>query len=150
MHFVDQKTLKAIYHTIFESHLYCSSAVWAQNFNYTKRVFSYKKGLSIMSFLRREARTNPLFKDFNILKFHDKIVLENSINPLNIKFRNHLITGLDFSQIFIPTTQSSQIWAALMYLLTDLNYMEENLFVLVQFSLGIFLKIFMEIFFFIS
>ena len=27
--FVDQKTLKAIYHAIFESHLYSSSLVWA-------------------------------------------------------------------------------------------------------------------------
>ena len=35
-HFVDQKTLKAIYHVIFESHLYSSSLVWAQNFNSTK------------------------------------------------------------------------------------------------------------------
>ena len=32
-----------------------------------------------MFFLRREAHTNPLFKDFNILKFHDKIALENCI-----------------------------------------------------------------------
>ena len=32
-----------------------------------------------MFFLRGEARTNPLFIDFNILKFHDKIALENSI-----------------------------------------------------------------------
>ena len=38
-HFVDQKTLKAIYHVIFESHLYSSSLVWAQNFNSTKRLF---------------------------------------------------------------------------------------------------------------
>ena len=34
-HFVDQKTLKAIYHVILESHLY-SSLVWAQNFNSTQ------------------------------------------------------------------------------------------------------------------
>ena len=32
-----------------------------------------------MLFLRRQARTKPLFNDFNILKFHDKIALENSI-----------------------------------------------------------------------
>ena len=34
-HFADQKTLKAMYHAIFESHLYYSSLVWAQNFNST-------------------------------------------------------------------------------------------------------------------
>ena len=32
-----------------------------------------------MFVLRTEAHTNPLFKDFKILKFHDKIALENSI-----------------------------------------------------------------------
>ena len=42
-HFVDQKTLKAIYHAIFESHLYSSSLVWAQNFNSTKRLFILQK-----------------------------------------------------------------------------------------------------------
>ena len=42
-HFVDQKTLKAIYHAIFESHLYYSSLVWAQNFNSTKRLFILQK-----------------------------------------------------------------------------------------------------------
>ena len=42
-HFVDQKTLKAIYHAIFESHLHYSSLVWAQNFNSTKRPFILQK-----------------------------------------------------------------------------------------------------------
>ena len=32
-----------------------------------------------MFFLRRDGHTNPLFKDYNILKFYDKITLENSI-----------------------------------------------------------------------
>ena len=60
--------------------MYYSSLVWAQNFNFTKRLFILqKKALRLMFFLRREAHTNPLFKDFNILKFHDKIALENSI-----------------------------------------------------------------------
>ena len=79
-HFVDQKTLKAIYHAIFESHLYSSPLVWAQNFNSTKRLFIFqKKTLRLMFFLRRLAHPNPLFKDFNILKFYDKIALENFI-----------------------------------------------------------------------
>ena len=106
-----------------------------------------------MFFLRRKAHTNPLFKDFSILKFLIRLHLKTPflhINPLNINFPNHLITGLDFPQIFIPTTQGGQIWAVLMYLLTELNYMEEILFVLVQFSLGIIFKIFIEIFYFIS
>ena len=79
-HFVDQITLKAIYHAVFESCLYYSSLVWAQSFNSTKRLFiSQKKVLRLMFFLRREADIKPLIKDFNILKFHDKIALENTI-----------------------------------------------------------------------
>ena len=112
-----------------------------------------KSTLMLMFFLRREAHTNSLFKDCDILKFHDNIALENSIlyiNPLNINFPHHLISGLDFPQIFIPITQGGQIWAALMYLLTELNYMAEILFVSVQFSLETIFKIFTEIFYFIK
>ena len=49
-----------------------------------------------------------------MIRLHLK-TLFSSINPLNINFPNHLITVLDFPQIFIPTTQGGQIWAALMY-----------------------------------
>ena len=42
-YFVDRKTLKAIYHAIFKSHLYYSSFVWAQNFNSTKGLFILTK-----------------------------------------------------------------------------------------------------------
>ena len=43
-HFVDQKALKAIYHAIFESHLYYSSLVWAQNISILQKdCLSYKK-----------------------------------------------------------------------------------------------------------
>ena len=83
-----------------------------------------KKALRLKFFLRK-VHTNPLFKDCNVLKFH-KIALENSIfiiNLLNINFPKHLITGLDFPQILIPTRRG-RIWAVLMYLLTELNYME--------------------------
>ena len=61
-----------------------------------------------MFFLRGEARTNPLFIDFNILKFHDKIALENSIF-IHKSFKHQLPqpfdSWLDCPQIFIPTTQ---------------------------------------------
>ena len=49
-HFVDQKTLKAIYHAVFESHLHYSSLVWTQNFNYAKTVYHTKKALRLMFF----------------------------------------------------------------------------------------------------
>ena len=79
-HFVDQKTLKAIYHALFESHLYYSFLVWEQNFKSTKRLFILqKKALRLVFFLRREVHTNTIFKGSNILKSHDKIALGNSI-----------------------------------------------------------------------
>ena len=115
-HFVDQKTLKAIYHAIFESHLYSSSLVWAQNFNSTKRLFILqKKALRLMFFLRILISLNSM------IGLHLKIAF-SYINLLNNNFPNHLITGLDLPQIFIPTTQGGQIWAVFMYLLTELNY----------------------------
>ena len=73
-----------------------------------------------------------------MIRLHLK-TLFSSINPLKINFPNHLITVLDFPQIFIPTSQGGQMWAALMYFLTELNYMEEIMF-----------KIFIEIFYFLS
>ena len=102
-----------------------------------------------MFFLRTDAHTKSLFKHCSILKFHDKITLENLfwyINPSGINLPNHLIPGLDFPQTFIPITQDGPIWAVLMYLLIEPNYMEEILFELVQFSLGNIFKIFIEIF----
>ena len=98
-HFVDQKTLKAIYHAIFESHLYSSSLVWALNFNSTKRLFILQKSIKTYVFLT----TNPLFKNVNILKFYDKIAFENSIfihksfkHPLPQPFDNWFELSSDF------------------------------------------------------
>ena len=67
-----------------------------------------------------------------------------------MNFLNHLIAGLHFPQYFITTTQGGPIKVVLMYLLTEQNYMEEILLVLVQFSPGIIFKTFIEIFHFIS
>ena len=79
-HFIDRKTLKSIYHAIFEPHLYYSSLVWAQNSNSIKRLFVLqKKSLRIIYFLNHNAHTSPLFRDLNILKLPDKIALENCL-----------------------------------------------------------------------
>ena len=58
-HFVDQKTLKSIYHAIFKSHLYYSSLVWAQNFNSTERLLSYKKRTKTYTFLKKRSIYQP-------------------------------------------------------------------------------------------
>ena len=79
-YFVHKKTLKSIYHAIFESHLFYSCLVWAQNINSIKRLYILqKKSLRLMYFLNCNVHTTPLFKDLNILNFPDKIALENCI-----------------------------------------------------------------------
>ena len=77
-HFIDRKTLKLIYHAIFEPHLYYASLVWAQNSNSIKRLFVLQaKSLRIKYFIN--AHKSPLFRDLNILKLPDKIALENCL-----------------------------------------------------------------------
>ena len=155
-HYIHQKTLKAIPHAIFKSYLYYFSLVWAQNLTLQKDcLLLQKKGLRLTLFLRRDAHVNTLFKDCNILEFHAVIrlhlrTLSWCINLSNMNFLNHLIPGLHFPQYFITTTQGGPIKVVLMYLLTEQNYMEEILLVLVQFSPGIIFKTFIEIFHFIS
>ena len=68
-HFVYKKALQSIYH-----------AVSAQNINSIRIPYILqKKFLRLMYFLNCNAHTTPLFKDSNILKFPDKIALENCI-----------------------------------------------------------------------
>ena len=63
-HFVDKKTLKSVYHAIFESHLIYSCLVWAQNINSIKRLYILqKKSLWLMYFLNNNTHRAPLFKD---------------------------------------------------------------------------------------
>ena len=64
-----------------------------------------------MFFLRRHPHTNTLFNSVNILKFHDKIALKNSI--LINKFFKHEIAGLDFSDFFILAQQGGPTWIVL-------------------------------------
>ena len=102
-HFVHKKTLKSIYHAIFESHLYYSCLVWAQNINSIKRFHILQnKSLRLMCFLNCNAHTTPLFKDSNILKFPDKIALESCIfiknyfsQTLPIHFKNWFTLSTD-------------------------------------------------------
>ena len=78
-HFVHKKTLKH-YNAIFESRLFYACLVWAQNINSIKRLYILQeKSLRLMYFLNRNAHTSRLFKDSKILKFPDKIALENCI-----------------------------------------------------------------------
>ena len=78
--FTDRKTLKSIYHAIFEPHLNYFSLAWAQSSNSIKRLFVLqKKSLQIIYFQKHNAHTCLLFRESNILKLPDKIALENCL-----------------------------------------------------------------------
>ena len=75
---VNTKTLRNIYFAIFDSHLSYSCIVWAQNINTVRRlIVLQKKALRIMNFKDQLFHSSPLFSSNNILKFGNKITLEN-------------------------------------------------------------------------
>ena len=80
-YFVNFDTLTLIHHAIPESHLNYSSTVSAQHANSIERLLVLqKKSLQIMHFLKRNAHISNLFKNLNILKFPDKVFLQNRID----------------------------------------------------------------------
>ena len=76
--YVNMKTSRSIYFAIFDSHLRYSCIVCAQNINTVRRlIILQKKALRIMNFKAQLFHSSPLFSSNNILKFGDKITLEN-------------------------------------------------------------------------
>ena len=91
--FVNVKTLKTIYYAIFDSHINYANVIWAQNSNALNRVSALqKKALRIISFQPRDYYSSPLFKKQNLLKFKDKIQLENVL--LVSKHFNNLLPSI--------------------------------------------------------
>ena len=76
--YVNTKTLRNIYFAIFDSHLSYSCIVWAQNINTVRKlIVLWKKALLIMNFKDQLFHSSPCFSLNNILKFGNKITLEN-------------------------------------------------------------------------
>ena len=65
------KTLRNIYFSIFDSHLSYSCFIWAQN------IRTVEESTSNNEFQKRLFHSSPLFSANNILKYGDKITLEN-------------------------------------------------------------------------
>ena len=111
---VSLKILKSIYFAIFDSYLsYCCLA-WAQNGSTIQRILILqKKAVRIINFQPRNSKTSPLFKQNFIIKFQDKICLENvlfvskSLNNLTLSVFS---TWLSFSsdQHNYETSSSTQ------------------------------------------
>ena len=78
--FVNTRVLKLIYYAIFYCHLNYANTVWGQNKNSINHLFLLeKKALRIISFECRNAHSNPLFYRHEIVKLHDKIIIENGL-----------------------------------------------------------------------
>ena len=70
--------LRSIYFAIFDSYLSYCCLVWAQSFSTIQQILTLqKKAVRIINFQPRNSYTSPLFKQNSILKFQDKIYLEN-------------------------------------------------------------------------
>ena len=76
--YVSLKILRSIYFAIFDSYLSYCCLVWAQNCSTIQRIIILqKKAIRIINFQPRNFHTSPLFKQNSILKFQDKICIEN-------------------------------------------------------------------------
>ena len=76
--FANVNILGTICYAIFGPQIDYANVVWARKFNAVKRFFTLqKKALRIISFQPRDCHSSPSFKKHNILKFEDKIPLEN-------------------------------------------------------------------------
>ena len=76
--YVSSKILRSIYFAIFDSYLSYCCLVWAQNCSTIQQiVILQKKAITIINFQPRNSHTSHLFRQSSILKFQDKICLEN-------------------------------------------------------------------------
>ena len=102
--YVSCKILRSIYFAIFDSYLSCCCLVRVQNCSTIQRiVILQKKSIRNINFQPRNSHTSHLFKQSSILKFQDKICLENIlfISKSLIYHHQFLIHGLGFPQISI-------------------------------------------------
>ena len=76
--YVSCKILRSICFAIFDSYLSYCCLVWAQNCSTIQRiVVLQKKAIRIINFQPWNSHTSHLFKQSSIVKFQDKICLEN-------------------------------------------------------------------------
>ena len=86
--FFNVSTLKTIYYAIFDSHIIYANVIWSV---YRVSILQ-KKVLRTISFQPRDCHSSPLFKKQNLLKFEDKIQLENVL--LVSKYFNNILPSI--------------------------------------------------------
>ena len=99
--YVNTKTLRNIYFAIFHSHLSYLCIAWAQNFYTVKRLFIVqKKALRIMNFKDQLFHSSLRFFSNNILKFGDKIILEDILFVSKSVKGKYFMIGLYFQETY--------------------------------------------------
>ena len=73
------KMKKNIYIEIFDSHLTYSCTVWAQNINTVNRLIILQNEAQQIVNFKDQLSSSPLVSENNVLKFGDKITLENML-----------------------------------------------------------------------
>ena len=99
--YVNTKTLRNIYFAIFHCHLSYLCIAWAQNFHTVRRLFIVqKKALRIMNFKDQLFQSSLRFFSNNILKFGDKIILEDILFVSKSVKGKYFMIGLYFQETY--------------------------------------------------
>ena len=92
-HYLPPNLLKQIYYSQFHSHITYGCQLWGFKPNRISTTFILqKKAIRLISFANKDAHTDPLFKDLEILKLNDVITSNNILfvhKTLNGNSPNH-------------------------------------------------------------
>jgi hypothetical protein len=92
-HYLPLNLLKQIYYAQFHSHLSYGCQVWGFNPNAYCQTFTLqKKAIRLISFANKDAHSDPIFKELEIMKIKDIISFNNIIfvhKTLNGKSPSH-------------------------------------------------------------
>ena len=109
-HYVDKKTLLALYFSLFHSHLSYAAQIWGQRQSvHARRILTLQKqALRIMTFSDFRAHSSPLFLNHTLLSFFDFI-----------KYLNILFIYKIFNRMLPPPLQEH-------FILTRLNDVDRH------------------------
>ena len=87
-HYLPQNLLKHIYYSQFHSHISYGCQVWGSKLNSISQTFILqKKAIRLISFANKDAHTDPLFKNLEIIK------LQDIITSINVLFVHKTLNG---------------------------------------------------------
>ena len=97
--------LKTIYFSLFDFHFNYANLVWAQNSNAMSRIVTLQKKTTLQS---RNCHSSPIFLKLKLLKFNNKVLLENMLlisKFIVVSCHKSSTIGSLFAPIFITIRQ---------------------------------------------